>query len=102
MKASISRGDIVRVVGLPPSGHVLPPEAKAVFVAVVGQTLRVDDVDTNTGCLALNVRADGSQSADWSQHTIWLESEFVILLSREAEAGESGTLTGGSGEVSAI
>jgi hypothetical protein len=41
-----------------------------VFVAVVGQTLRVDDVDSDMGCLALNVNADGSQANDWRQHTI--------------------------------
>jgi len=85
MKASFSRGDIVRVIGLPPSGLVLPPEVRAVFVAVVGQTLRIDDVDANTGCLALNVCADGSQAADWCQHTIWLEPEFVVFVSRSNE-----------------
>jgi hypothetical protein len=47
----------------------------------VGQTLRVDDVDADTGCLALNVHADGSQADDWCQHTIWLEPEFVALVS---------------------
>jgi hypothetical protein len=81
MKASFSRGDIVRVIGLPPSGHALPPEIRAVFVAVVGQTLRVDEVHANTECLALNVHADGSQADDWCQHTIWLEPEFVALVS---------------------
>jgi hypothetical protein len=81
MKASFSRGDIVRVIGLPPSGHALPPEITAVFVAVVGQTLRVDEVHANTECLALNVHADGSQADDWCQHTIWLEPEFVALVS---------------------
>ena len=82
MKASFSRGDIVRVLGVPPSGHVLPPEIRAVFVAVVGQTLRVDEVDANTACLALNVHADGTQADDWCQHTIWLEPEFVALVSQ--------------------
>jgi hypothetical protein len=101
MKASCSRGDIVRVLGLPPSGHALPPEVGAVFMAVVGKTLRVDEVHANTGCLALNVHADGSQADDWCQHTIWLEPESAILVSRGAEAGESGALTGGSGEASA-
>jgi hypothetical protein len=81
MKASFSRGDIVRVIGLPPSRHALHPEIRAVFAAVVGQTLRVDDVDASTGSLALNVHADGSQADDWLQHTIWLEPEFVALVS---------------------
>jgi hypothetical protein len=85
MRASFSRGDIVRVLGLPPSSHALPPEIRAVFVAVVGQTLRVDEVDANTGYFALNVHADGSQSDDWCQHTIWLEPEFVVFFSRSNE-----------------
>jgi len=66
---------------LPPSGLGLSPEIEAVSVAVVGQTLRVDDVDADTGCLALNVHADGSQADDWFQHTIWLEPAFVALVS---------------------
>jgi len=82
MQRRFSQGDRVRVMGIPPSVNSLPPESKCLFEAVVGRVLRVDDVDANTDSLALNVHADGSQADDWCQHTIWLEPEFVALVSR--------------------
>ncbi len=55
MTATLSRGDVVRVVSMPPSCRALPREVKNVFKALVGKTMRVDEVDARTGCLALNV-----------------------------------------------
>jgi hypothetical protein len=71
-------GDHVRVIGLPKSMDSLPADAAAMFWAVLGRTLRVDDVDAVTGSLALNVHADGSQADDWCQHTLWLEPESAV------------------------
>lgn len=82
--ASFSKGDTVRVIALPSSVRALPPELAAVFSALVGRSLRVDEVDDNTGCLALNVHADGSQAVDWCQHTVWLEPECAILVAAAA------------------
>jgi hypothetical protein len=75
-------GDHVRVIGLPASASLLPPETRLLFEAAVGRILRVDDVDAQTGFLALNIHADGSQADDWCQHTIWLEPAFADLVSR--------------------
>lgn len=90
MEASFSKGDVVRVVGVPPSVPALPPEVKAVFAAIVGRSLRVDEVDAGTGCLALNAHADGSQAADWCQHTLWLEPECAIRVAKAAETDTLG------------
>lgn len=84
VRASFSRGDTVRVVALPSSVRALPPEIAAVFSTLVGRTLRVDEVDEETGCLALNVHADGSQAVDWFQHTVWLDPECAILVAAPA------------------
>ena len=74
-------GDRVQVTGVPPSVATLPDESRGIFAAVVGQTLRVDEVAADSGCLVMNVRLDGSQAPDWCQHTIWLEPEFAVLVS---------------------
>lgn len=87
MRATFSRGDIVRVIGLPPSAQSLPGDLTELFAAIVGQELRVDDVDAGTGCLALNVHSDGSQASDWCQHTIWLEPEYASPVSTAAADG---------------
>jgi len=81
---SFLEGDRVRIVDVPPSARALPAEVHELLVAVVGRTLRVDDVNPDTGFVALNVHADGSQAADWCQHTVWLEPEYVALVSRKA------------------
>lgn len=82
MSESFVRGDHIRVIGIPPAAHCLPAEVQELFVAIVGRTLRVDDVNSSTGCVALNVHADGSQASDWCEHTVWLEQEYATLVAR--------------------
>jgi hypothetical protein len=75
-------GDLVRVLAVPPSIADLPSESQNIFAAAVGKVLRVDEVAADSGSLALNVLEDGSQADDWCQHTIWLEPEFAIFVSK--------------------
>jgi hypothetical protein len=68
---------MVRIVSVPSSvARVMPSETVALFRRIVGKTLRVDGFGPY-GHLEFNVRHDGSQAADRSQHTVWLEPEFV-------------------------
>lgn len=83
---AVRRGDTVRVVGMPAAADALPAEAKAVFAAVIGRVLRVDDVDCDTGCVAVNVHADGSQADDWCHHTLWVDPQCVLAVSGMAAA----------------
>ena len=74
---SFKIGDRVRVVLVPPMVEKeMPPETIGLFERCVGRVLRVDGFDEH-GHLELNVANDGSQAPDYSQHTIWIEPEFV-------------------------
>ena len=84
MQPHLARGDTVCVTRMPPDMQALPAAVAALFAAVVGRTLRVDDVDAETGCVAVNVRADGTQADDWCQHTLWIEPDCVITVHRKA------------------
>lgn len=74
--------DLIRVTGVPPSVAALPRDVADLFAAVVGRVLRVDDVDARSGCLALNVHADGSQADDWCEHTLWLDPSCAVSVVR--------------------
>lgn len=87
MQASFEPGDRIRVTGVPPSVAAIPGEVAALFAAVVGRELRVDEVDAVSGTLALNVHADGTQADDWCQHTLWLEPSFVVPVARGRDDG---------------
>lgn len=52
MSESFVPGDRIRVIGIPPAADRLPAEVRDVFAAIVGQTLRVDEVNASTGCVA--------------------------------------------------
>jgi hypothetical protein len=78
-------GDSVVVRRVPDSVAALPPDVRRLFHAVVGRPLRVDDVDAERNCVALNVREDGSQAPDWTCHTIWVEAEAATPAT-EADA----------------
>lgn len=74
---SFKIGDKVRVVRVPPSvEREMPHETIELFRRCVGQILRVDGFGEH-GHLELNVRDDGTQAADYCEHTIWIEPEFV-------------------------
>lgn len=76
-RSTVRAGDHVVVERMPPSAAAFPEDVRRLFRAAVGTTLRVDEVDAETGCVALNVRDDGTQAADWTAHTIWIEVECV-------------------------
>ncbi len=74
-------GDTVRVLRVPPSvEEQMPEETLQIFLHCVGRVLRVDGFG-RYGHLELNVKDDGSQSLDYCDHTIWIESEFVERVS---------------------
>ena len=76
-RTSLDIGDRVRVFQVPPSvmSHT-PEETQEIFRRCVGQVLRVDGFGDH-GHLELNVKDDGSQSAGYCDHTIWIEPEYV-------------------------
>jgi hypothetical protein len=86
MRPYLSRGDTVRVTRIPPSTQAVPPDVAELFVAVIGKALRVDDVDVQAGCVAVNVRADGTQADDWCQHTLWIELDCLTTVHSKAGA----------------
>lgn len=84
METQLGRGDTVCVTRMSPDTQALPADIAALFAAVVGRTLRVDDVDKESGCVAVNVRVDGTQADDWCQHTLWIEPDCVSTVRRKA------------------
>ena len=80
-KSSVTIGDRVRVLRVPPSvEEQMPNETCQIFRRCVGQILRIDGFD-DYGHLELNVMDDGSQCADYCSHTIWIEPKFVERVS---------------------
>ncbi len=77
---SLKVGDRVRIVRAPPSvGREIPAETLELFKRCVGHIFRVDGFD-EYGHLELNVADEGSQAPDYSTHTIWIEPEFVEII----------------------
>ena len=76
-RTSLDIGDRVRVLQVPPSvmSH-MPEDTQEIFRRCVGQMLRVDGIGDH-GHLELNVKDDGSQSAGYGDHSIWIEPGYV-------------------------
>jgi hypothetical protein len=70
------RGDLVRVLCVPPAIERHMPEAMVKLICrAIGKTLRVEGV--RSGLLMFRVHHDGSQAEDSSHYTFFLEPQFV-------------------------
>lgn len=83
-QSSIKIGDTIRVLRVPPDvERFMPPETQELFRRCVGQVLRVEGFD-DYGGLELLVLDDGSQAPSHGHHTIWIEPEYVELITNAA------------------
>lgn len=74
-------GNRIRVLQVPPSVlEKMPLETITIFRRCVGQILSIEGFD-NRGHLELNVMDNGSQAPNSCHHTIWIEPEYVELVS---------------------
>ena len=83
-QSSIKIGDTIRVLKVPPDvGRYMPQDTQELFLRCVGQVLRVEGID-DYGGLELLVLDDGTQAPDHCHHTIFIEPEYVELVTNAA------------------
>jgi hypothetical protein len=75
-------GDKIRVIAVPPLViEQMPEETIKLFQKCVGQELRIVGFNEEYELLEFHVEDDGAQSKEDTNHTIWLEPEYVEMVS---------------------